>query len=120
MGFAAALDPRTTQGGAWYKRELQGRIAPALQERLAGEPGSPLLKKDGTPPSTYALKGLFVGAGHYREEELLSALAEAGEVEAGLRGALPLEVLAAWLLRLMSGSESSAARPQPLEERRQR
>ena len=45
----------------------------------------------------FRLAGLFKAAGRYSDDELVRALAEVGEVEAGLRGGLRVEALTVWL-----------------------
>lgn len=97
-GVGEELDPARTGGGGWYKRHFTPRLAPLLLREVEREEGSPLARR-GKPPTPWALSGLFAGAARFREDELVAALASSGDVEADLRGALPMAVLSAWLMR---------------------
>jgi hypothetical protein len=101
LGFADELDAKRSEGGRWYQERFGKRLAPALMDRLKEEGASPLVKK-GKPPTKWTLGQLFRGAARFEDDELLRGLAESGDVEAELRGALPLEALTAWLTRLLT------------------
>jgi hypothetical protein len=103
VGLEEELDPARTSDRAWYSRRFKNRLAPVLLDRLRELSPTPL-DRGGKPPTPYSLGGLFAGAGRYREDELVAALAAGGAVEANLRGQLALEALSAWLTRFM-GSE---------------
>jgi len=103
LGLEEELDPARTSESGWYGRRFKGGLAPRLLDRLRELSPTPL-DRGGKPPTVWSLKGLFAGAGRYREDELVAALAAGGAVEASLRGSLALEALSAWLTRFM-GSE---------------
>jgi hypothetical protein len=107
LGLEDELDPARTSRRGWHGRRFKGRLAPGLLDRLRELSPTPL-DRDGKLPTAWSLGGLFAGAGRYREDELVAALAVGGAVETSLRGSLGLEVLSGWVTRFM-GSESSAA-----------
>jgi len=100
LGFSDELEGGRTEGRRWYQERFGAKIAPALMARLKEEGPSPLIQK-GKPPTKWALGQLFRGATSYTDDELVTALAESGDMEASLRGELPLEALTAWLERLL-------------------
>jgi len=100
LGIDEELDPARTSDRSWYSRRFKGRLAPVLLDRLRELSPTPL-ERSGKPPTPWNLSRLFAGAGRYREDELVAALAAGGGVEASLRGNLALEALSAWLTRFM-------------------
>jgi hypothetical protein len=102
IGVEDELDPSRTSEDRWYNRHFKRRLAPELLDRLHEQSPTPL-DRNGKPPKPWSLGELFAGAGRYREDELVAALAAGGEVEADLRGQLALEALSAWLSRFMRG-----------------
>jgi len=97
-GITRELDPGRTGARGWYKGCFTPRIAPVVLEEVAKDEGSPLVRR-GKPPTAWTLSRLFAGAARWQDDELVEALADGGDVEAGLRGALPLAVLSCWLVR---------------------
>jgi hypothetical protein len=106
LGLEDELEPERTSERGWYGRRFKGRLAPGLLDRLREQTPTPL-DRNGKPPTPWNLSLLFAGAGRYREDELVAALAGGGAVETSLRGSLALEALSAWITRFMR-SESSA------------
>ena len=102
LGLEEELDPERTSERGWYGRRFKGGLAPRLLDRL-GELSPTPLDPGGKLPTAWVLGGLFVGAGRYREHELVAALADGGAVETSLRGSLALEALSVWLTRFMTG-----------------
>ncbi len=94
-GLGGALEEAHTITGHRYNAWFGKRIAPQIVESLGGRP-SPIAR-GGKLPSTWTLGLLFAGAGRYREDELVAALADGGAVEVELRGQMPLEAVSAWL-----------------------
>jgi hypothetical protein len=101
LGLADELDDRRTEGGRWYQERFGTRLAPALTARLKDEGPSPLVRS-GKLPTKWSLGQLFRGAARYQDDELERAIADSGNVEASLRGELPLETLTVWLARLLT------------------
>lgn len=97
-GLLEEMAPERTAADRWYQRSFSRGTGPRLVALLGRDGPTPLDRK-GKPPSTWTLGQLFRGAGHYRDDELVAALAAAGEVEHAQRGAMSLEALAAWLAR---------------------
>jgi hypothetical protein len=97
-GLEDELEPSRTGERAWYQRRFKTGLATVLLERL--DASSPLAR-GGKSPTAWSLGQLFAGAGRYDDDLLVSALAESGAVEAGLRGPLALENLSAWIGRFM-------------------
>jgi hypothetical protein len=102
VGIEEELDPARTSDRSWYGRHFKGRLAPMLLERLHEQSPTPL-DRNGKPPTPWYLGKLFAGAGRYREDELVAALAAGGEAEANMRGQLALEALSSWLTSFMRG-----------------
>jgi hypothetical protein len=100
VGMEEELDPVRTSDRAWHSRQFKGRLAPLLLDRLRELSPTPL-DRGGKLPTPWSLGGLFAGAGRYREDELVAALAAGGAVEANLRGPLAPEALSAWLTRFI-------------------
>jgi hypothetical protein len=96
------MEPSRTTDRGWYRGRFGAQLAPRLSERLAEEAPSVLTRK-GKPPTQWRLSLLFKGAGRYRDDELVAALASSGGVEASLRGPLALEAMSAWLTRVIGG-----------------
>jgi hypothetical protein len=99
-GHLDEMDPKMTSHRGWYGRRFKEGIFPELASALEEQGPTPLTKR-GKPPTPWTLGQLFSGAGRYRDGELQEALAAAGEVEAQLRGNMPLESLTVWLTRLL-------------------
>jgi len=104
-GHLDEMDPKTTSHRGWYGRRFKEGILPELTSALEADGSTPLTKR-GKPPTQWTLGQLFSGAGHYRDEELVAALAVGGEVETQLRGNMPLAALTVWLTRLLRPSDS--------------
>jgi hypothetical protein len=102
-GIEEELDPARTGDRGWHRRRFKSGLAPVVMRRLEQDP-SPVAR-GGKLPSPWTVGQLFAGAGRYREEELVAALAGGGAVEVGLRGPLALEALSAWLARLLQVAE---------------
>jgi len=98
-GLARELPPGRAAGGNWYRQVFSPRLAPELAERLEAEAPHPVLDRKGKAPSSWTLGQLFRGAALFNDDELVAALAAAGEVELALRGELGLEALTVWITR---------------------
>jgi DNA polymerase III delta subunit len=98
--IGAEMAPRKTSARGWYGRAFKGKIGAKLLRIIEEDDASPL-SRSGKPPSEWTVGQLFAGAGHYRDDELIGALAEAGEVEAGTRSSMALEMISVWLSRLI-------------------
>ena len=109
-GLAAELTPERTADERWYPRVFSQRIAPVLAERLAAEAPHPLLDRRGKSPSSWTLGQLFRSASLFDDDELVAALAAAGDVERAQRGDLGLEALAAWVARSLDPRSLLAGR----------
>jgi len=101
-GLAAEMTPGRTADERWYPRVFSSQIAPVLAERLAAEEPHPLRDRKGKPPSSWTLGQLFRAASLFDDDEIVAALAAAGEVELAQRGDLGLEALAVWITRSLS------------------
>jgi hypothetical protein len=104
-GIEEELEPARTGDGRRYWARFKSQLAPRILERLGSEP-SPLASR-ARLPSPGGLGQLFAGAGRYQDQELVAALAEGGEVEAQLRGPLPLEAVTSWLVRAIAPGGAS-------------
>ncbi len=104
-GMEAELDPRRTGERSWYGSRFKGRLGPRLMELIAGDPGSPFVRRDGKPGklSPWHLHRLFRAAGRFPEEVLRRALVAVGDVERATRGPAALEAVAAFLMELEAG-----------------
>jgi hypothetical protein len=109
-GLAGELAPGRAAGGNWYRQVFSPRLAPVLTERLEVETPHPLLDRKGKAPSSWTLGQLFRGAALFNDDELVAALAAAGEVELALRGELGLEALTVWITRSLRPLSSPAGR----------
>jgi len=99
-GHLDEMDPKTTSRRGWYGRRFKEGIFPELTSALEVHGTTPLTRR-GKPPTPWTLGQLFSGGGRYRDAELEAALAAAGDVEAQLRGSMPLEALTVWLTGLL-------------------
>jgi len=86
------------------------RLASALAEQLEADEPHPLLDRKGKAPSRWNLGELFRGAAAFSDDELVAALAAAGEVELALRGDLGLEALTVWIARSLRRQSSPTDR----------
>jgi hypothetical protein len=109
-GLARELSPKRTAGEGWYQQVFSRRLGPVLDERLEADAPHPLVDRKGKALSRWTLGQLFRGAARFDDDELVAALAAAGEVELALRGDLGLEALTVWITR------SLGSRP-PVTER---
>ena len=109
-GLARELEAARTAGDGWYRQVFSARLGPALAEQLAADEPHPLLDRKGKAPSRWNLGELFRGAAAFSDDELVAALAAAGEVELALRGDLGLEALTVWIARSLSLRSSPADR----------
>jgi len=96
LGLAAELDPGRSSSRSWYSRTFKGRMGGELRRYLGDDPESPW-SRAGRTPTEWTLGQLFAGAGRYRDDDLVGALADAGQVEAAVRGPTAMEAVAAWL-----------------------
>ncbi len=105
-GMGEELDPRRTAERTWYGRRFKGDLGPRLLELISDDPGSPFVRRDGTPSkiSPWQLHRLFRAASRFSGEFLRRALARSGEVERATRGSGALEAVTAWLMELAAGS----------------
>jgi hypothetical protein len=99
-GLIDEMDPGSTSRRDWYRRRFTSEVFPRLIDAL--EDGGPHpLAKGGKPPTQWTAGQLFSAAGRFTDSELIDALAAAGEVEARLRGSMPLENLTVWITGLL-------------------
>jgi hypothetical protein len=110
-GLGPELSPGRAAGGGWYRQVFSPRLAPVLAERLEAEAPHPLLDRKGKAPSSWTLGQLFRGAALFNDDELVAALAAAGEVELALRGELGLEALTVWITRSLVRRPTRVSRP---------
>ncbi len=96
-GFLDEMAPDRTRENSWYPRRFKSGLGPKIIKILKADAPSPLWGAKGKGPSAFALGALFRGAGHYSDDELVGALADAGAVELALRGDMPGEMLSVWL-----------------------
>jgi hypothetical protein len=82
----------------------------SLAERLEADEPHPLLDRKGKAASRWTLGELFRGAARFSDDELVAALAAAGEVELALRGDLGLEALTVWVARSLRPRSPSTDR----------
>jgi len=109
-GLARELSPKRTAGEGWYRQVFSTRLASALAEQLEADEPHPLLDRKGKAPSRWNLGELFRGAAAFSDDELVAALAAAGEVELALRGDLGLEALTVWIARSLRRQSSPTDR----------
>ena len=104
LGEIGELDPARTGRGDWYSRSFKGGgLGERILKLIDGDPASPYAGKKN--PSLWSLGRLAAGAGRYREEELVRALASAGRVEADLRReAVGVAAMTAWLTDALQGA----------------
>jgi hypothetical protein len=79
-------------------------MGPDLLEHLKTDAPSPMFGSGRKPPSLFLLGQVFNGASRWTDEELVDALAEFGETEAGLRGTMSTQGLSVWLTRALGGA----------------
>jgi len=103
VGVADEMDPASTSQRAWYGRRFKESIYPKLQGAVDDGQPTPLAR-GGKPPTAWTLGLIFSGAGLFTDRELVAAIADGGDVEARLRGDMPLESLTVWLTGLMRRS----------------
>jgi DNA polymerase III delta subunit len=108
VGMEQEMTPERTDREKWYPYQFKNGIGPALMEHLKNDAPSPVFGGR-KPPSLFTLGQLFRGASRYRDGDLVGALADFGETEAGLRGKLPAERLSVWLTVALG--EPSADQP---------
>ena len=109
-GLARELSPTRTAGEGWYRQVFSAGVGPALAERLEADEPHPLRDRKGKAASRWTLGELFRGAARFSDDELVAALAAAGEVELALRGDLGLEALTVWIARSLSPRPSAGER----------
>lgn len=109
-GLAAEMAPGRIADERWYPRVFSTRLAPVLAEKLEADGPHPLVDRKGKAPSSWTLGQVFRGAALFSDDELVAALAAAGEVELALRGELGLEALASWIARSLGPRSSPADR----------
>jgi hypothetical protein len=101
-GLARELSAGSAGGKSWYQQVFSSRLAPELTERLEASSPHPLLDRKGKALTSWNLGQLFRGAARFDDNELVAALAAAGEVELAQRGDLGLEALTVWITRSLS------------------
>ncbi len=101
VGMEREMASERTDQPKWYPYQFKNGTGPALLEHLKSDAPSPIFGSGKKPPSVFALGQLFRGASRYRDEDLIGALADFGETEAGLRGKLAAERLVVWLTRAL-------------------
>ncbi len=103
LGARKELAAARTGGRRWYAQRFkpQGGLGERLLSFMADDPASPFAGKK-KPPGIWNLSKLVEGAGRYREQELITLLAAAGEVEAAIRREGGLNALIAWLIGALS------------------
>jgi DNA polymerase III delta subunit len=106
VGMEREMTPELTDQPKWYPYHFKNGIGPALMEHLKNDAPSPIFGAR-KPPSLFTLGQLFRGASRYRDDDLVGALADFGETEAGLRGKLAVERLSVWLTRSLGGSSGN-------------
>jgi hypothetical protein len=109
-GLASELSAERATGRNWYRQVFSPRLAPELTERLEASSPHPLLDRKGKAPTSWTLGQLFRGAARFNDDELVEALAAAGEVELALRGEVGLEALTVWITRSLSPRRPAADR----------
>ena len=102
VGMANELTPERTSAEKWYPFHFKNRPGPALMDHLKSDAPSPIFGPGKKPPSLFTLGQLFQGASRYRDDDLVTALAEFGGTEAGLRGKMATETLAVWVTRAVA------------------
>ncbi len=102
LGLSEELAPERTADSWWYPRHFSKKIAPAIITELEAQAPSPLVRSGTKAPSAFRLGGLFKGAGRYRDDELLAAVAAVGPVEVAVRGDMAAEAVASWLTEFVS------------------
>jgi DNA polymerase III delta subunit len=96
VGMEREMNPERTDQEKWYPYQFKNKTGPALMEHLKNDAPSPIFGAR-KPPTLFSLGQLFRGASHYRDDDLVAALAAFGETEAALRGKMPFETLSVWL-----------------------
>jgi hypothetical protein len=109
-GLEKEMAPEQTGRRGWYAGRFLKGIAPGLGDRLELDAPSPLVPGPGRAPRPWRLGQLFAGAGHYREDVLVAALAGLGSVETSLRGSMTAEALSVWFTGLLGGCEPDGRR----------
>jgi hypothetical protein len=103
-GLEDEMTPEKTGRRGWYAGRFLKGIAPGLGDRLELDAPSPLVPSPGRAPRPWRLGQIFAGAGHYREGDLVAALADLGRVETSLRGGMTAEALSVWFTGLLGGA----------------
>ena len=104
LGLSEELAPERTAESWWYPRHFSKKIAPTIIAELEAQAPSPLVRSGAKTPTAFRLGGLFKGAGRYRDDELVAAVAAIGPVEVALRGDMASEAVASWLTEFVSAS----------------
>jgi hypothetical protein len=102
--MAPEMAPERTAASRWYQRVFRDQLATELGRRIDDDPAS-LLRRGGKAPTPWTLGQLFAAAGKYRDSELVTALSEAGAVEADTRGDFGLAAITRWLTPLLGHSQ---------------
>jgi hypothetical protein len=97
IGIEPEMAPDRTRDPKWYPYRFKNGAGPTVLEALAADAPSPVVGPGKRPPTLFTLGNLFKGASRFTDDELISALARYGEVEAELRGKMPVEALSVWL-----------------------
>ncbi len=101
VGMENELAPEQTKDPKWYPYRFKNGPGPELLEHLKADAPSPMSGPGKKPPSLFALGQVFKGASRWTDDELVDALAEFGEAEAGLRGTMSSQGLSVWLTRAL-------------------
>lgn len=101
-GLLGEMSIDKTRDDFWYPRRFKNGLGPKLLKLVKADAPSSILRAGGKAPTLFVLGGLFKGAGSYSDEDLVQALAEAGAVEAALRGDMAAEALSVWMTSILN------------------
>jgi DNA polymerase III delta subunit len=103
-GMERELAPERTKEPKWYPYRFKNGMGPDLLEHLKTDAPSPMFGSGRKPPTLFSLGQVVKGASRWTDDELVDALAEFGEMEAGLRGTMSTQGLSVWLTRALGGA----------------
>jgi DNA polymerase III delta subunit len=103
-GMERELAPERTKEPKWYPYRFKNGMGPDLLEHLKTDAPSPMFGSGRKPPTLFSLGQVVKGASRWTDDELVDALAEFGEMEAGLRGTMSTPGLSVWLTRALGGA----------------
>ncbi len=108
-GLEADLDPRRNSRPDWYRKHFKDGSGPRLQ-KLLGEAGG-TAGRSRRVPGPWTLANMVRGASRYTDRELVTALAELGDLEIRLRSRAAPEALGAWLAGILCAPAHTPPRP---------